>query len=147
MRVLAILLMSTLLYSCNNQSEDRINEDVINNDASLSEDNGKNRQPVIEFEKTVHNFNEIAIGEKKSWAFKFTNTGNAPLIINNVIASCGCTVARYPKEPIQPGDSEYIKLTFDSTGRKEGKFQKDARVMSNTVPNVNKIYIEGKIVK
>jgi hypothetical protein len=145
-RLITFLIVSVLLFSCNNQN--KVNDDVINNDSSLVEDeNQEGAKPAIEFERTTHNFGEIVKGEKKSYAFKFTNTGDAPLIINQVIASCGCTAPYYPKEPIMPGESGFIKLKYDSSGQREDKFQKNARVMSNTVPNVNTIYIEGKVVK
>ena len=57
----------------------------------------------IEFEETKHNFGTIKEGEKVKHIYKFKNTGDNPLIISNAVASCGCTVPSYPKEPIPPG--------------------------------------------
>lgn len=60
----------------------------------------------IKFEKTTHNFGAFSENNPKvTCKFKFTNTGNGPLVIHQAIASCGCTVPQYPKEPIKAGES------------------------------------------
>ena len=59
----------------------------------------------IEFKETTFEFGEIEQGEKVSYAYKFTNTGSEPLVIKNAKGSCGCTVPKWPKEPIAPGES------------------------------------------
>ncbi len=69
-----------------------------------------------------------------SWHFK--NTGNKPLIITNTSASCGCTVAEKPEEPIAPGNEGIIKAKFDSNGR-EGMQRKEVFVIANTNTKTN----------
>lgn len=60
----------------------------------------------ITFEKTSHNFGAFSESNPKvTCTFKFKNTGDGPLVIHQAIASCGCTVPQYPKEPIKPGES------------------------------------------
>ncbi|HLG02087.1 MAG TPA: DUF1573 domain-containing protein [Bacteroidia bacterium] len=73
--------------------------------------------PVMTFEVHDHNFGTIKQGESATYEFKFKNTGREPLIINNAVGSCGCTVADYPRDPIRPGGEGVIKATFNSAGK------------------------------
>jgi len=84
----------------------------------------------MEFAETKHSFGTITEGEKARYAFRFKNTGSNPLIISNAIASCGCTVPSYPKEPIAPGMEGEIVVEFNSAGR-AGHQQKNVLVYSN----------------
>ncbi len=97
--------------------------------------------PKINFRENEHDFGNIVAGEKITHAFRFTNTGNADLLILNVSTSCGCTVSEFPKEPIKPGKSGVIKLTFDSRGR-EGYQNKTATIETNTASN--KVFLRLK---
>jgi hypothetical protein len=65
--------------------------------------------------------------------FKFTNTGQAPLVISNAKGSCGCTVPSYPKEPIMPGESNYIKVKYDT--KRTGAFTKYVTLTTNSTTN------------
>ncbi len=73
--------------------------------------------PVLAFAEKSHDFGDIKQGEKVSYTFTFTNTGNQPLIISNVATTCGCTVSKWTKEPVAPGKSGEVSATFDSTGK------------------------------
>lgn len=98
----------------------------------------------IYFEKNEHDFGEIIAGETITYAFKFSNTGGADLIISDVLTSCGCTVSEFPKEPIKPGKSGVIKLTFDSRGR-VGYQNKTATIKTNTVPDMVFLRIKATV--
>ena len=74
---------------------------------------------------------KITEGEKVEVVYRFVNTGNAPLVIENVIPTCGCTVAEKPAEPIAPGKEGMIKAVFDSHGR-VGSQHKSLTVSANT---------------
>jgi hypothetical protein len=63
--------------------------------------------------------------------WKFKNSGTKPLIVSNVSASCGCTVAEKPEEPIAPGSEGVIKAKFDSKDR-QGTQNKEVYVLANT---------------
>ena len=68
----------------------------------------------IYFEKTTHDFGIFYEDQPKvTCKFKFTNTGDGPLVIHQAMASCGCTVPKYPKEPIRPGETGEITVTYD----------------------------------
>ena|SRR6187549_198483 len=97
-------------------------------EASTAKVNG----PVISFEKKTHDFGDIFQGDKVEETFKFTNTGNEPLIITNVQVTCGCTTKSYPKDPIQPGAKSEIVIAFNSAG-KMGRQDKTVTVVSNAV--------------
>jgi len=102
--------------------------------------------PAISFSKKEHDFGTIQEGETVSHEFEITNTGNSELIISNANASCGCTVPKYPKEPIPPGETGSIKVSFNSDG-KQGKQRKAVGIMANTQPNMNKIHILANVEK
>ena len=68
----------------------------------------------IKFDKTTHNFGTFSEKEPKvSCTFTYTNIGEQPLVINQAIASCGCTVPEYTKTPVQPGEKGEIKVTTE----------------------------------
>lgn len=91
----------------------------------------QDKKAVISAETTNHDFGKIKEANGKvACTFKVTNTGDMPLVITRVIASCGCTTPEFPKEPIAPGKSGDIKVTFDPAGR-PGPFAKTISVYSN----------------
>ncbi len=98
----------------------------------------------ISFEKTQHDFGTVTQNEPTVFDFKLTNTGNTPLIISEVKRVCGCTTPKWPKEPIQPGESEVIQVKYDS--RRVGPFNKEIKVISNANTAHVPLRIKGTIV-
>jgi hypothetical protein len=101
----------------------------------------------IKFEKTTHNFGKFSEKDPVvSCTFAFTNVGDQPLIINQAVASCGCTVPEYTKSPIKPGEHGSIKVTYNGKGKHPGRFRKVITVRSNAKENkaVN-LYIQGEM--
>lgn len=86
-------------------------------------------------EKGVFNFGTIAEGDTVEHVFKFTNTGEFPLIINNVTASCGCTTPEWPREPVAPGAVSSVRVRFNSRN-KAGVQNKTVSIYANTNPSV-----------
>jgi len=101
--------------------------------------------PVIKFDADSYNFGKIKQGDKVTHDFKFENTGKTPLIITGAVASCGCTTPEWPKEPVKPGDSGVIKVTFNSTG-KSGLQDKLITITSNTIPASTLAHLVGEVV-
>ncbi|MBQ7495323.1 MAG: DUF1573 domain-containing protein [Bacteroidaceae bacterium] len=101
----------------------------------------------IKFDTLTHDFGTFA--EKDGvvkCTFKFTNVGNAPLIIHQAIASCGCTVPNYPKDPIKPGEGGAIDVTYNGAGKFAGRFKKNITVRSNAKESsVVRLTIEGNM--
>jgi len=87
--------------------------------------------PVLAWDKATHDFGEISEGAQVSHTFRFTNKGNEPLILTRVQPSCGCTVPNnWPKDPIMPGGTGEISVSFNSSGR-VGTNTKVVQVFSN----------------
>ena len=98
----------------------------------------------IMFDKTSHDFGIFTESNSKvTCTFTFTNTGNKLLVIHQAIASCGCTVPEYPKEPIKPGESGKIVVTYNGEGRFPGHFRKSITIRSNAKQEIVRLYIEG----
>ncbi len=107
----------------------------------------QDRNPILTFEKTSHDFGSFpeSLGSVTA-TFKFTNTGNAPLLITRSAASCGCTVPEYPKEPIAPGKGGEIKVTYNAQGR-PGNFMKTVWIFTNsTADQRTKLAIKGNVL-
>lgn len=97
----------------------------------------------ITFEKDVHDYGTIDYGSDGNYAFKFTNTGNEPLIITDAKGSCGCTVPKFPKEPIMKGQSNYINVNYDT--KRPGPFTKTVTVSSNGTTPSKVLTIKGVV--
>ena len=138
------IILLFLFIGCSNERKGNLSTDVVTNPNTAS-GNQENKLPVIEFEKDIHDFGKLIAGEKAIFSFKFKNKGDSDLVISQVKSSCGCTVPRFPKEPIPPGDGGVIKVTFDSSGRK-GKQNKGITVVSNCQPNSTIIRIKAQVI-
>lgn len=99
----------------------------------------------LSFEKIQHDFGKIEESDGPvTCTFEFTNTGSIPLIINRVVASCGCTSPDWSKEPIVPGGKGFVKATYNPRNR-PGKFNKSVNVYSNAEQPVVVLRIMGDV--
>lgn len=127
--LLCLVTCGTLfLAACNNQAATEKVPSATQPATGANSDPGKT--PVMTFEEKVHNFGDIAQGEKVEYSFKFTNTGTKELLIEDAVSSCGCTVPEWPKSPLKPGESGYMKVIFDSHG-KSGYTEKEISIKTN----------------
>ncbi len=99
--------------------------------------------PDIKFVKLVHDYGTIVQGADGNCEFKFENTGKEPLILSNVVSSCGCTVPSWTREPIMPGKEGTIKVRYDT--KRIGVIGKQITVMSNAKTERVVLRIKGKI--
>lgn len=107
----------------------------------------KAAQPKLTFTETSHNFGNIkANGKPVSCEFTFTNTGTGNLVITDATAECGCTKPEFPQNPIAPGKTGKIRVTFNPVIG-PGGFQKTITVRSNSKPEKSRVKISGVIVK
>ncbi len=115
-----LLLSAVLLFACQ----------------VFAQETAKQDEPVdgpqITFADNSHDFGDIAQGDKVNYTFKFENSGTEPLILSNVLTTCGCTATSWPREPIAPGENGDIAVSFNSAG-KMGKQNKVVTVVSNAV--------------
>jgi len=100
--------------------------------------------PAIEFEKEVHDYGFIEHGANGEYKFKFTNVGNAPLILSNAKGSCSCTVPSWPKEPIAPGGTAELTVKYNT--RNSGPINKSVTITSNAINAPTKVIrIKGNV--
>ena len=122
-----ILLLLGLATACNN-NHDKTKEEVNNIETAAPQ--GK-PTTTMAFADTLKDFGTKTQGEILNFAYAFTNTGNQPLLIEEVIPSCGCSVADYPKQAIAPGGKGEIKVEFDTNKGGLGSVQKLITVVAN----------------
>ena len=107
--------------------------------------NAQDAGPVITFKENSKDFGDITQGQQVAHTFVLTYTGKQPLIISNVAATCGCTVPSWPKEPVAPGKSAEIKVSFNSTG-KVGKQNSVVRIYSNASEPIEKVSLISNVL-
>lgn len=88
-------------------------------------------QGKLEFKKPLYNFGFMREGEVDSTYYEFKNTGDKDAVITEVQVECGCTAAEVTKEPIKPGETGRIKITFNSD-QKYGRQERKAKVVTNS---------------
>ena len=142
--MLLIALPLVLFSACNHKSVDDPNVDLIRNPRSAQGYDVKEQMPVIMFDSESHDFGRLSSGENISYSFHFRNTGNADLIILGASATCGCTVADYPKDRIAPGGEGYVTVTFKSAGKSGQQFQ-EVTVVTNAQPSIVKLKITAQV--
>lgn len=98
----------------------------------------------IAFDKTVHDYGTVFQGGDGTCEFKFTNTGKEPLILSKPMSSCGCTIPTWPQEPILPGKTEVIKVTYNT--QNIGPINKTVTVNSNAKTSRVILQIKGTVV-
>lgn len=146
MKILIKMLMGIAMAlagaSCQDLAIEKRLDDL---ESRLDHLEGKNPLPVIEFDELTFYFGAINEGDKVSHTYQVKNTGQAPLIIQDVKPSCGCTVPDWTKTPIPMNGTGYVKIEFDSKG-KEGIQGKTLAVTANTWPKVTTLKFIAKII-
>ena len=100
----------------------------------------------IKFEKTSYDFGTFSEETPVvTHTFTFTNVGDLPLVIHQATASCGCTVPEFTQEPIMPGKTGTIKVTYSGEGRYPGHFKKSITVRTNAKTETVRLFIEGNM--
>ena len=101
--------------------------------------------PEISVDKDVHDYGTIKQGANGASEFTITNTGDAPLIISRAKGSCGCTVPDWPKEPIMPGKSASMTVSYDT--KRTGAINKSVTITSNATNQPSKVVrIKGNVL-
>ncbi|SDS61767.1 DUF1573 domain-containing protein [Gramella sp. MAR_2010_147] len=97
----------------------------------------------IEFKSETIDYGEIMKGSDGLRVFEFTNIGDAPLVIEDVKSSCGCTVPKKPEEPIMPGETGKIEVKYDT--KRVGPIRKTVTVYSNADEPTKALKIKGLV--
>ncbi|KAA3652509.1 MAG: DUF1573 domain-containing protein [Bacteroidetes bacterium] len=98
----------------------------------------------VQFEEMEYDFGKIDQNTHNPKTFKFTNTGNEPLIISDAKGSCGCTVPDYPKHPIQPGETGEISVVYNP-GTQANQQTKTVTITANTEPSTTVLRIKANV--
>ena len=119
---------------------------IIHNPASANGTDPKEvaELPVLTFPDTTYDFGMLKEGEKVEHEFMFKNTGRSPLIVTGANSSCGCTVPTFTSQPVPPGGSGTLKVTFSSAG-KHGRVGKAVTVSSNAYPTTKVLTITADV--
>lgn len=144
-KYLLILVLGLIFTACKNNNHN-LPADVIYNPNSAEGVDESGGMPKLVFAKTEHDFGTVIQGEIVTYNFRFTNKGNADLVIAEVSTSCGCTVSNYPKEPIKPGETKFIEAKFNSEARM-GFQHKRITVLTNAIPARTQLFILANVVK
>ena len=127
--------------SCKENAAKKIEESNVV--AAAERDAVASNFPVLEFDKKEHDFGEIEAKTAVETVFNYKNTGDAPLVITDIKSSCGCTVPEWPRQPILPGQSDVIKVKYDT--KRIGAINKSVHVYSNAKVSPISLKIKGKI--
>jgi hypothetical protein len=121
-----------------NKSPDRPVQ-LANNPAAVEDNSPKSE---IVFENMEFDFGTISEGDVIEHTFTFTNTGATPLLIKNATATCGCTVPKWPDDPIPAGGKGEIQVRFDSKNKPNQQI-KTITITANTEPEITRLRIKG----
>lgn len=134
------LCIACLVFSCNIRNQRDKSGVQLGNTVGRIDDTTS-----VQLIDSLYNFGTVTDGDKVEYNFRFRNTGKKPLIIASAVASCGCTVPEKPEEPVQPGETGFLKVVFNSKGR-VGEVHKTITVTSNAHPGFPDLELTGKVV-
>jgi len=144
-----ILLFATIVFAAftvyGQVSTSNQKAEVKGEKAPASEEVKNPNGPEIAFDKTVHDYGTLPYNGDGKCKFEFTNTGKEPLILTNVRSSCGCTVPKWPREPILPGHSDVIYVEYKTN--RIGKINKTVTVQSNSITSTVVLRIKGQVLR
>lgn len=106
-------------------------------------DNKNDESAKIKFNETVYDYGNIELNSDGTCEFKFTNEGKSALILSNVRSSCGCTVPKWPNDPIKKGEVGVIKVKYNTV--RAGSFNKSITVYSNGSEQPIILRIKGNV--
>ncbi len=138
--VLLLLVLSTVFFSCiRDKGRDALDANILKTDSA-------DGIPQIEFLRDTHDFGKIVEGGIVSYTFQYRNTGKGGLVITSASASCGCTVPKYSKQPVGPGETGKLEVVFDSQG-KQGVQNKTIAIRTNAKKGRNILIISAEVTK
>ena len=141
------LLLCLVFSSCLDSTSKKMSTQLIDIKATASEGmDVVNTSASIEMDHLEFDFGTIVAGKRITHSFSFINRGDAPLLLANVHAPCGCTVAKdWPKTPIEPGQGGEILVEFNSADR-TGKQNKIVNIVTNSRPSMIELKLTGDVI-
>jgi len=142
-----LALASVLFFSCGNAQKEKVEAATIGPAAAATDSLSKAAAQLgkIEFAESAFDFGQVKEGAEVKHTFVLKNTGDAPVILSKVTASCGCTQPEFSKSPILPGGTSDIRVTFKSEGQ-VGKQQKIITIQSNASNGMTTVQLKGEVL-
>jgi len=100
--------------------------------------------PVLSFDKLEHDYGTMYQNADGNAYFVYTNTGKEPLIFSRVKSSCGCTTPKWSRQPLMPGQSDTLKVRYDT--KRLGSFHKSITISSNASVSRMILQVKGKVI-
>lgn len=157
--VIGLLILGGIVSACSNNTEKTANENLLLEVADDPETIKANEQALKELkeqqrieaasvtsmkiDKEIHDFGKVTEGVENHCTFVVTNTGDKPLVLSDVKASCGCTTPSKPEGPIAPGKSDKIEVGFKPTGK--GVSEKTITITANTEPRITVVRVKADV--
>lgn len=157
--VIGLLILGGIVSACSNNTEKTANENLLLEVADDPETIKANEQALKELkeqqrieaasvtsmkiDKEIHDFGKVTEGVENHCTFVVTNTGDKPLVLSDVKASCGCTTPSKPEGPIDPGKSDKIEVGFKPTGK--GVSEKTITITANTEPRITVVRVKADV--
>lgn len=141
-KLVIIVFTFTVFFACENKQRTD-NQTIEDNQKALQPT--KDKFPVMAIDTPSVDLGTLMQGDTIMHVYNFKNTGNMPLVLSNVNASCGCTTPSYSTEPVAPGERGFITVKFNSKG-KEGKLNKTVTAYANTKPAENTVSFKIEVL-
>jgi hypothetical protein len=145
MKKVLFVLLASALFACQNADQNSVKDQV----KSDSTDAAQTQAVVTTVgwpDSTYQDLGKIKEGQIVEVSFRFKNTGNSNLVIEDVSASCGCTIPEKPEKPFAPGEEGVIRAKFDSKNR-VGEARKNVYVKSNTGQATQELSFRVEVIK
>ena len=148
-----VLTLASVFVSCDVKRKDKISDDsklgelkdsISQQKAQQEKDEALKNYTTVQLIDSAYSFGTITEGEKVEFSYRFKNTGTNPLVVFSASATCGCTIPEKPEKPVLPGETSYIKVVFNSSG-KNGHNVKDITVNANTSPAFPTLKLSGDV--
>ena len=111
------------------------------------QDDSKDKQVMttVSLESTVLSMGDFSWQEERQGTFRLKNTGEKPLVIQDVVTSCGCLTVDYPQEPVQPGKEAVLRMTYKADS--PGYFNKVVTVYCNAEDSPIRLRVSGNALE
>lgn len=141
----AFVLSASFFTACkkSDNATTKINKENVDNAKSRDLDIKKGSAS-ISFDKSEYDFGTVNEGDIVETTFKLTNSGKTDLVITDAKVTCGCTVPVWPKKPIKPGQTEDVKVKFNTNG-KQNRQQKNITLITNTATGREILTLKGMV--
>ena len=140
-------IVSTIAEGSQTDEELKKEQEQIAIDEAIRIEDEKRNVTTLSFDKLEHDFGKVKEDTDNFTEFLVFNTGDKPLIIENVKASCGCTMPQKPESPIAPGKSDKIKVKFHPNPDQLNEIRKTITITANTDPVISTVSIKAFVVK